>query len=303
MHVGFALDHDLVVIVIEYPVPVQLLRQIPGHPRLDDGPAIDLGIPPATDGSDSVLLHGEPSEIDRLGRGLVVDDELHVIDVEPQCHRHALDGVSEGAETELRQVCDFGRCLGQPDAQRLPGLCRLVDRDVRRLHDRYFLDVPADGGHRRDHGVDPAGVDAGDVERTTASLTRRGQLVLRLALNAADVEEQIRADDIQPTFEQPDGVVEVSHKWVVEDRVGLQGDERVDVGGREHSSIGSTAQRSGVGSCLLLGVGVDTHQCEPWVVEDASQAQLANFSGGPLDDPQLVHDVLHLTITRRFVSL
>lgn len=187
------------------------------------------------------------------------------------------------------------RChLGQSHAQRLPRFSRLVYGHICRFDDGNLLDVATDGGHRRDHGVDPAGVDASDVERTVALVAGCGELGLRLALDAADVEEQIGADDVEAAFEQSDSMVEVGHERVVEDGVGVQGDQRVDVGGGEHSGVGSTAQRSGVCACLVLRVGVDTYQFESGIVEDASQAELSHLAGGPLNDTQLAHRFLRV---------
>src|SRR5690349_12812551 len=63
-HLGFAVNGDVVVVLIEVPVRVELLGQVPDDGGTQDGVLADLGAPAAAQRSDGVLLDAHPAEVD-----------------------------------------------------------------------------------------------------------------------------------------------------------------------------------------------------------------------------------------------
>ena len=77
----------------------------------------------------------------------------------------------------------------------------------------------------------------------------------------------------------------------VDDAVGVEGEQRVDVvGGGEADRI-SSRQGAGIDPDLVRAVGEHADELEPGVVEDRPQGRGADDPGGPLHDPDRVGPV------------
>ena len=119
------------------------------------------------------------------------------------------------------------------EADRLLGGGRVVERGVGGLVDGDLVDAVADA--RRDDGqlVDVARADAGAEHGRAALLAGLGDPVAAVALVVAG-DERRRRDDVHARRQDADEFVDVDPHRVVDDDVGLQGQQRVDVvGGRD----------------------------------------------------------------------
>ena len=95
-----------------------------------------------------------------------------------------------------------------------------------------------------------AGVDAGAEHRRAAALARVDDAIA-IGAEAAAVDERGRADDVDARFEDAHELVDVRPHRVVDDAVGLQREQRVDVvgGGDARRHRCRTAHRRRVRPC------------------------------------------------------
>ena len=109
--------------------------------------------------------------------------------------------------------------------------------------------------------LDEAGADAGAEHRRATPLAGVDDAVA-IGAEAAAVDERRGADDVDAGLEDADELVDVGPHRVVDDAVGLQGEQRVDVVGRGDADRVDAAQLADVAPDLVGGPGVAPDQLE-----------------------------------------
>ena len=99
--------------------------------------------------------------------------------------------------------------------------------------------------------VDVAGADPGAEHRRAAPRARLGDLVAAVALVVAG-DERRRRDDVDARRQDADELVDVDPHRVVDDDVGLQGQQGVDVVGGGDAERFDAAQFADVAADLVL---------------------------------------------------
>ena len=162
---------------------------------------------------------------------------------------------------------------------------RVVEGGVGRLVDGDLVDAVADARGGDAHQLDEAGADARAEHRRPAALARGRDAVVVVAEPSA-VDERRRADDVHPCFEDADHLVGVGPHRVVDDAVGLQRQEGLDVVGRLDAHGLDPAQLAHVAAGLVGGPGVAADELEVGVGDDGADRPLAHVARGPLHDAE-----------------
>ncbi len=124
-------------------------------------------------------------------------------------------------------------------------------------------------------------MDARAVQADAAAVTRR--LELGHARRVKGIEPADRCDDVRARLEQPHDLVERGEQGTVDHAVGAEGDERVDVVGREQADRTEAAELADVAAGLGGAVDPGADQLELAMREDAFDGGPADVAGRPLD--------------------
>ena len=220
----------------------------------------------------------------RLGEG---DVERHPVEPDPERvghHRGRLGEDLRLAAHGLGESRGVGRLR---EAHRPLGLRALVRRAVHRLGDPDLVDALARAAEHHAHEVRHARVGAAAEDRgagALAGLEDPGPIGRGL-LAAGDPGRA--GADVHPGTEQRAELVDARPQRVVAARVRAQGEQRLDVVGREHPGrLGPAAQVGGIRADLLLAVGVHAHQLEVGAGQDRVQRTAPDVAGRPLDHPE-----------------
>ena len=131
--------------------------------------------------------------------------------------------------------------------------------------------------------LDETGIDAAAEDRRAAVFACLGDAVATLAEEVAG-DELRRGDDVDARAQNSDQLVDVGEHRVVDDAIGLQREQCVDVVGRRHTERFDTAQVADVATDLVgrPRVAPDEFQCSG--SGDRPHGALADIAGRPLDD-------------------
>ena len=99
------------------------------------------------------------------------------------------------------------------------------------------------------------------------------------------VELTARGHDVRAGLEQPADDVDVGPVTHVEDTVGAQRHDLVDIARGHHPGRGEAAQLAGVLALLALRVDVEPDELELGVLDHRLQGAEADVPRGPLHDP------------------
>ena len=179
----------------------------------------------------------------------------------------------------------------------------LVDRPVGALLQRDLVDRSAHARKRqRQHTREVAGVEATAVHRAGALLAGREDAVAIGGVDPRRVEQKCRRDNVFPAFQQSANVIEMRGARGVEDAVGVQLQDLLDVGGRGHADRLAADERADVDTVLRLGVDQRADEVEiVAVVEDGGDDLAAHRAGAPLNNP--IHARTVAAQGRRRVSI
>jgi hypothetical protein len=144
--------------------------------------------------------------------------------------------------------------------------------------------APAAEGEREAVG-DAAGIAARGVEVDPALLA--GLVQCRGHLGVLDEGEPVGAgrDDVDAGFQQTAHLLGAPGHRTVENAIGVEGHDLVDVLGRDDSGRVDTDDLPRVATLLVVAVDLDPDEVEPRVPDDAAKGGAPHDSGGPLDDP------------------
>lgn len=251
------------------------------HVALAD-PAAVIPVDPA----DGVLRDGHEAKIGVTGCGGERDVERHPVQVRA-------DGVGHHGRRLGEHLALAAHAFGQSrgvrvaaEAHRRLGACRLVGRAVHRFGDPNLVDpLTRPGEHHADH-VGHAGMGAAAEDRGVACLTSISDAVEILRCLLAPGDPRRRGTHVHAGLEQPDQFVDVGPQRVVAARVGLGGQQRVDVvGGLDPGRFRPAGQLGGVDTDLVGAVCEHPDQFHVRAADDRVQRPAADIAGRPLDDP------------------
>ena len=170
----------------------------------------------------------------------------------------------------------------------LPELGRVVARALGLLPHREPAHLAADAGGGQHELVDEPGVHAAGEQRRVALAAGLGEA--RLGAPPAAGDQVGGAHDVDPGLEEPaDGVGVLghglgAHDRVVADDVRAQGQDLVDVAGREDAERLDADELADVAARLLRAPRVRTHQFHVRVLDDRPSGEACDVAGGPQDD-------------------
>ena len=177
-----------------------------------------------------------------------------------------------------------GRRSRIPKPARALGVGRVVEGGVGGFGDDDLVDAVA--GRRRDDGqqLGESGADAGTEHRRAALLARLFDAVAPFAQVAAGDERRGR-HHVHPRGKDAHQFVDVDPHRVVDDAVGLQRQQRVDVVGGFDAEWFDADQLADVAAGLVLRPGVAPDQFIVRVLGDRLDRAFSDISRRPLDDP------------------
>ena len=240
-------------------------------------------------------LDGAGGDLGRVAGDRHLAAGLEVVEGRPERIGQQVQRRAEARATVVQPaLTDVGGLAPEPhDVEQQ--LRRRSLRQVGELLDQDAVEAPLD---RREDDRERLGDEARGCCRCCGSTCRRVRRPPRSARGAAGSMLAGRWNSprvvttLAARLQQPSDLVEVARARHVEDAVRREGEDVVDRAGGEHAGRCQPRQLAGVASDLVRVVHVDADQLEVGVLEHAPQRPGADVAGGPLDDPEAVHDAV-----------
>ena len=269
--------------VLDLPVGLEGRGLLPPDVQLDDGPVAHPALPAGRDPRHAARRDLPRAEVE-VRRGLgVLGLAHHVVELDAERVGHHRHGFAEHRRALGRHRLEVGVVDRPTEPRRHLRGRRVVAGRVGRLADRDLVDPIADAGEHDAQQLGPPRADPRAEERRAASLARLDQS-LAIRAQPPAVDERRRGDDVDTGFEDPHELVDRRPHRVVDDAVGAQREQRVDVVGGGHAQRIQATQLTDVASDLVGRPRVAAHQLQPGIPGDRDHRLLAHVSGGPLHD-------------------
>ena len=258
--------------------PVRRVLTAHGPQRLD----LDEGFP-ATAASPTPALTGRCSgpqhvveDLMILGGRYCLDRRGHLVDAGIERIGHQPHLVAEDAAVEGQEVVGGGVDVLDGLAERhvVEGdRGAVVERPVGALLQGDPVDAPAHTGQRqRQHPGQVARVQAASVHAAAPCLARLQQSVAVGWVDAARMEQKRCRDNVLAAREDLADLVDAGVAWGVENAIGIECEDFVDVGGGGDADGGAVNEGGDVGAVLVRRVhpGADDREVAA-VVQDRGQ--------------------------------
>jgi hypothetical protein len=234
------------------------------------------------DTGDAAGRDGPGIHHDVFGRPGVLGLAGDLVELDAECVGDRGDGLPE----HRRSLGRHGRQLGvvdrAADAGGPLGLGGVVEGRVGRLVDGDLVDPVADARGGDADQLDEAGADARPEHRRPAALAGPHDAIA-VGARGTPVDERGRADDVDAGLEDAYDLVGVGPHRVVDDAVGLQREEEIDVIGGGDADRVDAAELTDVAADLAGGPGVAPDELEVAVGDDGADRPPADVARGPLE--------------------
>ena len=281
--VGPALDLDRPPHA-DVPVGLERVALAPAHPHLDDALAADLAEPVDRDAGDGVLGQRPRAEVELLGRLGVLGLAHDLVEHDPEGIAHQGDRFAEDHRRRRGHARELGVVERASEADGDLGGRRVVGRGVGLLADQHVVDAVRGVGQRDGDELDVARADAAAEHRAAALRAGVEDPLAPVVGVRLAVDEGRRGDDVDAGLEDADHLVHVEPHRVVDDAVGLEGEQRVDVVRGREPDRRQSAQLTDVLAGLVLRPGVATDQLEVRALQHRLDRLPADVARRPLHD-------------------
>ena len=268
----------------DVPVGLERVALAPPHAHLDDALAAELAQPVDRDAGDGVLGQRPGAEVDFLGRLGVLGLAHDLVEHDPEGIAHQGDRFAEDHRRRRGHSRELGVVERASEAHRDLGGWRVVGRGVCLLADQHMVDAVRGVGQGDGDEFDVARADATPEHRAAALRAGVEEPLAPVVGVRPTVDEGRRGDDVGAGLENADHLVHVEPHRVVDDAVGIEGEQRVDVVRGREPNGGKSAQLADVFAGLVLRPGVATDQLDVRAFQDCLDRLPADVARRPLHD-------------------
>ena len=255
--------HD--VAVLHVPLRFGVRRHLPLEVNLDLGLALRLADVLRQACANGPFRKHPPSQIDLFFAGSELALERNLVDLDTAAVRDHVDRVRKDRGTRLQHLRDLRIVHRTPVTVLLPGIDRVMTRDVDRFDHLNVVDTrQACRVHDRKDLRQPR-VHTGTIERCVAALTclidelgrlaTRGVRVVPVTGIASDPIR--RRNDIDAALEQPAEKIDVRPDTEVRHAVGLGGDDVVDTARCQYADGIDPDDLTRIAANLVLAVAIE----------------------------------------------
>jgi len=281
-----AVDLDDVAL-LGRPVRLHRVPEPPAQSELDHGLALHSPRPDALETTDGALADLHVTEVEVLRRGTELDVEADLVELDLERARHHLDRIEKDEHASPRPLVEAGGFGRRSKADVEPGLGRGVGGRIDGFENRYPIDPPADRRRDEPQDIREPRIDARPVQRDAPLPSSRVESAhVRLAVGLSG-DEVGRRDDVHARLEEPNHVVYDPLQRHVEDAVGAQGENRVEVVRRRDPELSQATEIADIRPDLVIAPGITADELEVGMIDDGLHGAAADEARRPLHDAQL----------------